>query len=256
MILNVANVIKPKKIENYLVILNKIDRQSKPELSIKKIKSIITNNLLDELNLANNIFIPLDSRQLKHQTLMKKNFEHYLFFLFNQYVEKSVIPFKDKEIIFEEEKKYYTKNYSFLEFLNDQLKDFVEKGYVKEIEMLEEHFNENYDYDSLGFEEIMEKIKNQEPFTINFDIDLEDEEATKIFKCLYICFKEKKFFPQSNNVNNIFHYFDGILNNLKKNSTVKFLKYLHKLLHKTLKANLKVLSKNLIDFMKNIKILK
>ena len=215
-ILNVANVIKPKKIENYLVILNKIDRQSKPEISIKKIKSIITNNLLDELNLANNIFIPLDSRQLKHQTLMKENFENYLFFLFNQYVEKSVIPFKDKEIIFEEEKKYYTKNYSFLEFLNDKLKDFVEKGYIEEIEILEEQFNENYDFDSLTFEEIMEKIKNQEPFKINFDIDLEDEEANKIFKCLYICFKEKKFFPQSNNVNNIFHYFDDVLNNLNK----------------------------------------
>ncbi len=103
-ILNVANIIKPKKIRNYLIILNKIDRQSEPKITIKKVKSIITNNLLDELNLSDNKFIPLDSRQLKHQTLMKENFENFLFFLFNQYVNKSVIPFKDNREGTEEEK--------------------------------------------------------------------------------------------------------------------------------------------------------
>ena len=82
-IINVANILKPKKIRNYLIILNKIDRQAQPKVTIKKVKSIITNNVIKQLNLSDNIFISLDSRQLKHQTLMKENFENYLFFLFN-----------------------------------------------------------------------------------------------------------------------------------------------------------------------------
>ena len=149
-ILNVANTIKPKKIRNYLIILNKIDRQSEPKITIKKVKSIITNNLLDELNLSDNKFIPLDSRQLKHQTLMKENFEDFLFFLFNQYVIKSVIPFKDNREGTEEEKKFNTKIYSFLDFLSDFLTAGIKEDQIGEyIEELENKFNDEYDFDEL-----------------------------------------------------------------------------------------------------------
>ena len=43
---NVAKTIEPKKMRNYLIVLNKIDRQSEPKLTINKVKSIITNNLV------------------------------------------------------------------------------------------------------------------------------------------------------------------------------------------------------------------
>ena len=216
-ILNVANIIKPKKIRNYLIILNKIDRQSEPKTTIKKVKSIITNNLLNELNLSDNKFIPLDSRQLKHQTLMKENFEDFLFFLFNQYVNKSVIPFKDNREGTEEEKKYNTKLYTFLDFLTDFLTTGKTEDQIEEyIEELENKFNDKYDFDELKINEIYEKIKIQESFTIKYGIDLEDDETIKIFKCLYIYFKEQKNMPNSDDVNKVFNYFDTILFNLDK----------------------------------------
>lgn len=159
-IINVANILKPKKIRNYLIILNKIDRQAQPKVTIKKVKSIITNNVIKQLNLSDNIFISLDSRQLKHQTLMKENFENYLFFLFNQYLEKSVIPFKDNREGTEEEKKFNTKLYSFNQFLID----YVAQGKNEEqtaqyIEEAESKFDDNYDYDELNIKDIFTKIK-------------------------------------------------------------------------------------------------
>ena len=216
---NVANFIKPKKIKNYLIILNKIDRQSKPEITIKTVKSFITNNLLDELNLYNNIFLPLDSRQLLHQTLMKESFEHYLLFLFNEYIDKSVIPFKDKDIQSKEENKYYTENYSFFDFLDDRLKDLEDRCQIEERIILEEIFNGNYYLEMLKSDEILEKIKHQETYEINIDKDIDDEEdIIKTLKVLYVCFREKKYFPQSKNVNDVFNFFNDVLNNLNKKS--------------------------------------
>ena len=148
---------------------------------------------------------------------MKDSFEDYLFFLFNEYFEKAVIPFKDNREGSEEEKKFNTKNFSFLDFLTG----FVTKGkndnqieeYVGEIE---EKFNDNYDFDELKINEIYEQIKNQENYKINFGIDLEDEEVQKIFKCLYMKFKEQDNLPYSIDVNKVLNYFNNITENLEK----------------------------------------
>ena len=217
---NVAITIKPKKIRNYLIVLNKIDRQSEPKVTINKVKSIITNNLLDQINLSNNVFLPLDSRQLKHQTLMREHFEDYLFFLFNQYFAKSVIPFKDNREGTEEENKYNTKKYSFQDFLRDYLTEGKGEDQIEEyFEEMEEKFSNNdYNIDELKINEIYEKIKKQENYIINFGIDPDDDETLKIMKSLYINFKEQKNIPYSDNVNSVFNYFDNILNNLNKNS--------------------------------------
>ena len=217
---NIAITIKPKKIRNYLIVLNKIDRQSEPKLTINKVKSIITNNLLDQINLSNNVFLPLDSRQLKHQTLMREHFEDYLFFLFNQYFAKSVIPFKDNREGTEEENKYNTKIYSFQDFLYEHLTEGKGEDQIEEyFEEMEEKFSNNdYNIDELKINEIYEKIKKQENYIINFGIDPDDDVTLKIMKSLYINFKEQKNIPYSDNVNSVFNYFDNILNNLNKNS--------------------------------------
>ena len=255
-ILNVANTIKPKIVRNYLVILNKIDRQSEPNITVKKVKAIITNNLLNQLNLSDNIFVKLDSRQLKHQTLMKDSFEHFLFFIFNEYFSKAVIPFKDNREGSEEEKKFNTKTFSFLDFLTD----FVTKGkkdnQIEEyVEELEEKFNDNYDFGELKINEIYEKIKKQENYKINFGIDLEDEETQKIFKCLYMKFKEQDNLPHSDDVNKVLNYFNNILENLEK-SFDEIAHRLYNLFLKILENNLKILQSSLKYFMKKIKILK
>lgn len=81
---------------------------------------------------------------------MKENFEDFLFFLFNQYVNKSVIPFKDNREGTEEEKKFNTKIYSFLDFLSDFLTAGKKEDQIGEyIEELENKFNDEYDFDEL-----------------------------------------------------------------------------------------------------------
>ena len=89
-----------------------------------------------------------------HQTLLKESFEHYLFFLFNQYIDISVIPFKDKDEKSKQKEKYYTDN-----FLDDKLNDLERRGQIENLVILEEIFNENYNIDMLKIDEILEKKK-------------------------------------------------------------------------------------------------
>ena len=218
---NVAKAIAPKEIKNYLIVLNKIDRQSEPETTIYKTKSIIVNNLLDKLNLADNTFVPLDSRELRNQPLMKENFENYLTYYFNKYVTQSVIPFKDNRKGNKEQEQFNTKHFSFLVFL---LNECIYKGKRDDekdnfYDELEEKFNDQYDFDELlpEFTKLFEDIKNTETFEINYEIDFEEDDTIKLFKALYICFKEKINIPEySYNVQAIFGYFDNILKKLEE----------------------------------------
>ena len=151
-ILNVAKYLAPKKIQNYLIVLNKIDRKSEPNITIMKVKSLIVNNLLDDLNLADNIFIPLDSRQLRHQNLMKTNFENFFTFLFNQYVNKSVIPFKDNRKGNDFEEKYNTNIYPFSRFLYDFIVEELSQNEIENyLDNLEIAFDKKYNINELKF---------------------------------------------------------------------------------------------------------
>ena len=218
-IVNVVNEIKREKnITNYLIILNKIDKQAHPEKAINAVKSDITNNLLGKVNLFDNVFIPLDARQIKHQRLLSENFENLLFFLINQYVVKSIIPFIDNEERSEEEKKFKTEKYSFYDFLIDFISKGKDKDDIEEyIDEMEEKFDESYDFKDIEAEKIFENIKKEqqkENYYITYKIDLEDDESIKLFKCLYMRFKSKENLPFSKEVNEVYNYFENkCLNN-------------------------------------------
>ena len=223
-IINVANILRPKKIKNYLIILNKIDRKSSPKEAFNDVKAILVNDLLDQLNLADNTFISLDSRQIKHQNLLTKNFEHFLMFLFNQYVTKSVIPFKDENKLNKINNKYNTKNYSFSDYLYDFIFDEDMNDTEKEeflIHLVNKFENDGYNLDKIGIENIIQKIKEIEDMMIEFDIDLENEDSIKLFKALYIIFKEELKFPFSQQVSDVYDYFNNILNNISLQNNEK-----------------------------------
>ena len=212
-IINVANAIKPKKINNYLIVLNKIDRAPDQNKAINNAKSILINNVLQKLNLSNNVFIPLDSRQLQHQTKMKESFEHFLLFLFNEYIAKAVTPFKDGQ---NEANEYKTDVYSFNEFLKEFLSNGKDDDEFNEyLDSLEEKFDDKYDFNELKVGQIIEKMKKEEETHVNYDIDLEEDDHIKLFKGIYIYFKEQKNFPFSVNVNKIFEYFEDMTKKLK-----------------------------------------
>ena len=216
-IINLANILKPKKIKNYLIILNKIDRRSSPKETYNEVKSILVNDLLDEINLPDNTFISLDSRQIKNQNLLNDSFEHFLLFLFNQYITISVIPFKDGNSLTKIKNKYNTKNYSFSDYLYDFMceEDMCETDKEEYVYELENQFDDNdYDLEQLGIENIINKIKEIEDMMIDFDIDFENEETVKLFKALYMVFKEKLKFPFSQQVSDIYDYFNNIMNKI------------------------------------------
>lgn len=221
-IINVSNILKPKKIKNYLIILNKIDRKSNQNDAINEVKGILVNDLMDQINLADNVLIGLDSRQIKHQNLLKENFEDFLLFLFNQYVVKSVIPFKDGNYGLGSNKtknKFNTKNYSLANYLFDfifeqGMTDKEKNSYLNE---LINQFEQNgLNLKKIGIGDLVEKIKNLENFNIEFDIDMESEESIKLFKALYIIFKNKIKLPFSQQVTDVYDYFSNILDKMKE----------------------------------------
>ena len=224
-VINVANVLKPKKIKNYLILLNKIDRKTDQNEACEEAKSILVNDLLDQINLADNTFIGLDSRQIKHQNLLRENFEDFLLFLFNQYVSKSVIPFKDDKNNDKEIKnKYNTKNYSFASYLLDFI--FEESTSDEEKESYFDDLNkqfeqEGYNLNELGIWDIVENIKNLENFNIEFDIEKEKEESNKLLKTLYMIFKNKIKYPHSQQIIDVYNYFDNILDKIKNKNDDK-----------------------------------
>ena len=223
-IVNISNILKPQKIKNYLIILNKIDKQSEPNNAIIKTKRILVNNLLDELNLADNYFISLDSRQLKHQTLLKDNFENYLLFLFNSYVTKYIIPFKDNKKINDNEEGNINKYYSFSKylyvFMTEDINESEKNDYILQLGC---KFDKKYKFKKLKFDKLIENIKDIEYFRSAFDIDLNDEESVILFKSLYFCFKEEIKYPYYDNAYEVFEYFNNILDIIKneKNAIIK-----------------------------------
>ena len=220
-IINVSNILKPKKLNNYLIILNKIDRKREPNEAFNEVKAILVNDLLDQINLSDNTFISLDSRQIKHQNLLKNNFEDFLLFLFNQYVTKSVVPFKDGNIKKNEiTNKFNTKNYSFADFLYDfifeeDMNDTEKKEYLNDL--INKFENYKYNLNEIGIENLINKIKNMEDMHIEFNIDFKNDESIKLFKGLYIVFKEGIKYPFSQQIVDVYDYFNNILNQIKLN---------------------------------------
>lgn len=257
----VADSIAPLKFKNFLIILNKIDRVSDQEYIFKEAKAHILNNLkLNILNPYDNFFLPLDSRELRHQTLMKTHFEDYFMYFFNNYVTLYIIPYKDGAEAKNGEKN--SKVSSFRDYLLSIIIQNQPKETVQEyLEKLAEEFDENFDEEK--FQEIQlifEKAKKTENYDINYGIDLEDDEISiNVLKGLYICFEKKINIPcYSKNVKNIFKYFDMDLERLNiENPAIYFDDIDDK--EKNLKEKFEAfnnLFKKFKDYNKNIEIIK
>ena len=191
-IINISNVIKPKRIQNYLFILNITEnKEDYDNDSINEVKSILVNDLLDQINLPNNIFIQLNSNNIKHYNLSNKNFSDYLLLLFNQYISQSKIN-------------------SFYNYINNFI--IADNNTEKEsyINNLISKFDENgYNYDEIDVKNIFEGLNN------NMDLNLENEESIKLFKALYIIFKDQIKVPFSQEVYDLYEYFNNIINIIK-----------------------------------------
>ena len=220
-IIKLSNAIKPRIIENYLIILNKIDRQANPEEALEKTKEILGTELFDIFKLYSNTLIPLDSRKLRHINLMKENFIEYFLYLLEDYIKEYVTPFKDMSK--EELNKEKRKNYEFYS-LYQYLEDFINEVYEgKLISLINEFDSKNYKLEKENIFSILKEKKQYENPNLDYEIDEEDEGGSyNIIKALYIIFKKPEL--EKPKYNEIENYFTRTLEKVEQQEEIKITK--------------------------------
>ena len=175
-------------IENFLIILNKIDIVNDIEKTIHDLKKVVLNN--GNFNIYKNTLVPVNSLKLKSEIQIKSNCKFYDFI-----------------------------NYYFMEYyINSNVRvsyiDFIKKIMAKEkknLQNFDEIKNKTKNIDDNEMKEIksifkeFEKEKKAKGVNINFDFDNEKEE--KPIKLFYIFFKEKLIIPKVSKTVNILFYF-------------------------------------------------
>ena len=207
MIATLKKVIK-KEINNFLIILNKIDLSENPEEDAKKCKGLISQNFpsFKTFNISKNTFIPLSVNQLKNELLLRNDFKYLLNFHFQNYFNK----------IKKEEKNAISAGKSFIDHLRGIIKNAIqiskeeikkkidESKKIKDDEIIniindiknnfagddlkfgidEGDFDDDDDYDD-------DEICNNE----NISHFIDKINPSYIVKLVYIFHKEKKLIP-------------------------------------------------------------
>ena len=209
------------KFENFLFVLNKIDRAEDRKQAQFLCRSFFINHLDTNIfNIENNIFVAIDSLQLKNEFLLKNDFECYFKYYFNKYYE-NYVNFKTPNSTPKEEE---TSSCSFIDFLNEKMTENVKEDPQKYLENLAQNVSKK---ELKIVEEIYEKIKNSQNEQIDFGIDLnqggneeeeEEEEHYSIIslKAFYENFKKKIMIPEySEGVKQILNFFNEFSNQNK-----------------------------------------
>ena len=239
-ITKLRKVIK-KEINNFLIVLNKIDLSDNPKNDIDKCKGMFMQKFAKckTFNLNLNTFIALSAIQLQNELLMKTSFTHLIKFHFYNYLSK----------IKKEKQNSNTPNCnSFIDHLREILiKVNVMDNQEIEKKLKELNSSENIAEIESDFKNIIKEIKDkfkadelylgisEEDFNkgkkeskdddeeeFNFDVDETDDgngesknnngissfNACDIIKILYIFQKENKLIPQiSEEAEKILNYF-------------------------------------------------
>ena len=194
---------------NFLFVLNKIDLVKNSETTKQKCRDYFIKKLdSTTFNIEYNVFVAIDSFQLKNEMNMKTDFLYFFKYYFNIYYKKSK-EFKtptpdDKEQL---------ENFSFVNFISTEITRNIPEKREEYLENLAAKV-QNEDFNSVI--KIYEKLKSEQSEVINFGIDLEkgeddedDNESIIILKAFYECFKEKILSPEySEDVRTILNYFN------------------------------------------------
>ena len=236
-----------KPIENFLVLLNKIDKSENREYDIATLKAKIFENFPSarEFNFTKNTIIPCSKIQLENETKMNKSFKHLIYFHFINFL-----------MISQKESSSYStptpNSYNFIDFLKKNLaqrikkKKFIESineiiknenfsKILKEIKttigMLEkEHLDSNInlgvtekEFEEEDIKKIAEDLKgddeeeeDQEENEEKDNFNISEQEGNRIILYYYSQFKKGKLIPpKSTDTLKIIKYFT--MKNMKKN---------------------------------------
>ena len=281
-ITKLRKVIK-KEINNFLIVLNKIDLSDNPKTDIDKCKGMFMQKFpkCKTFNINLNTFIALSAIQLQNELLMKTSFPHLIKFHFYNYLSKikkdrqnsitlngdnSFIDhlreiLKKVDIMDNQEIEKKLKELNSSENISEIEKDF--KNIIKEIK---DKFKADELYLGISeedFDKGKKENKNDDEEEFNFDIDETDDgngetkknnndissfNACDIIKILYIFQKEGKLIPPiSEEAEKILNYFKVKNVIQKKEPVIK-----NEVMSGNTKLNKEII-KALKDFCKEIK---
>ena len=217
-----------KNINNFLIVLNKLDLSSNPNADIERCKGLFIKYFpkCKTFNLNLNTFIPLSAIQVENELLMNENFSNLIYYNFYNYM--AIL--KQEKLI---NKTPYSK--SFIEHLADIIKKI--EGINKK--KIEDKVNELNSKDNIAeineqIKEIIRNIKNnfkadeinlgitekdidgaEDDFLEDLDSkiksqsdDIKSLESSYIIKMIYILQKEKELIPPiSEETNKLLNYF-------------------------------------------------
>ena len=217
-----------KNIDNFLVVLNKLDLSTNPNADIDRCRGLFIKYFpkCKTFNLNMNTFVPLSAIQVQNELLMNESFPHLINYHFYNYMK--II--KQERLL---NKTSYNK--SFIEHLVDIIKKMkgINKKYVED-KVNELNGKENIAEINNQIKEIIKDIKNKfKADEINLGIteeDLDDKEddfledlnskitieiddikglePAFIIKMIYILQKEKQLIPPiSEETNKLLNYF-------------------------------------------------
>ena len=172
--------------ENFLIILNKIDKiNGKIEDTMHNFKKILFD--YDGFNYFDNTIVPMNSIELKSEIQIEINFKHFLNYYYIEYNNK------ENEL-------------TFLEYIKAKLKNIENEK--KQIIRNEINNLNNNDIDKII--NIFSSYSNEMQSRGNtLMIDFEDNNDLKILKMFYICFKKKLFASKNSDyykqINNYFN---------------------------------------------------
>ena len=121
-----------KPIENFLVLLNKIDKSENVEYDLATLKAKIFENFpsANEFNFTKNIVIPCSTIQLENEAKMDTSFKHLIYFHFVNFLVNSKTDLSSSTNL----TPTATPNMSFIEFLRKKLQTISKKKYLESIE--------------------------------------------------------------------------------------------------------------------------
>ena len=230
MIALLKKVIK-KEINNFLIILNKIDLSKNQEEDAEKCRNLFIQKFPDgkTFNINSNTFIPLSANQLKNELLLRNDFKHLLYYHFQNFInkikkdEKSIIPktFIDhlrdiiktmREISKKEIKKYIYEskiinNKEIIKIINDIENEFKGEEII-------------FGIDEGDFEEVFDDDEDEDDNNDNISDVIDRINPSYIVKLIYIFHKENKLIPplskESQALLNYFNKQNDIINDLPK----------------------------------------
>ena len=172
-------------IENFLIILNKIDIADDLEKAIHDFKKVVLYN--GSFNIYKNTIVPVDSLLLNSEIQMKNNFYHFI----NYYYM------------------VYNKNRNAYENFMDFIKEMNTKQ-KKNLPNFNELLNRIKNINDDEIKKYFERLKEEKKDLVNIKLDGNE---LKHFKLFYILFKEKLLIPEvSKPINDINNYFNNIKN--------------------------------------------